>query len=150
WTGAEAEFRRAIALNPNYPTAHHWFAITLRSLRRFEEALAEIQLAHELDPLSPIIAANVGILLGYVGKSEPAIQILQKQMAFDPAFLPTRHALGSLYLDSNRLPEAIAVYEDLRRLARDEPTGLDRLGYAYARSGRTNDAKAILLQLQEL
>ena len=59
WPGAESEFKRAIELNPRYPTAHHWYAYYLAGVGRLDEARAAIQKAQELDPLSLIINATV-------------------------------------------------------------------------------------------
>src|SRR5262249_2952541 len=60
WPGAEREFQRALELNPNYATAHHWYHEYLTAMGRFEEGLAEILRAQELDPLSLIINTDVG------------------------------------------------------------------------------------------
>jgi Tfp pilus assembly protein PilF len=60
WAGAEAEYKRAIALNPNYATAHHWYGDFLSELGRQEEGTAEIKKAHEIDPLSPVIGVTLG------------------------------------------------------------------------------------------
>ena len=87
WSGAEEEFRRAIALNPKYPTAHHWFAGVLNVLGRNEEALAEIQQAQDLDPLSPLINSALGLISSQNGKEEVAIEILRKQISLDPSFV---------------------------------------------------------------
>ena len=151
WPGAEAEFRRAIALNPHYATTHHWFAVgVLGPLRRFDEALAEIQRAQELDPLSPAINVSAGEYLSLAGKSDMGIQVLQKQISSDPAFLRARIVLAGIYISTGKLPEAIAELETMRRLAGNEAYGVRLLGFAYARAGRTNEARAILGQLLEL
>ena len=78
-------------MNPNYAIAHHWLAFqVLCPLVRLDEALTEIQRAQELDPLSPVINANVGDELTLVGKVDLGIQVLQKQLALDPSFLGGR------------------------------------------------------------
>jgi len=59
WAEAEKEFKRAIELNPNYATAYHWYSVTLLYLGRYDESLAMIQRAHEIDPLSSIITISV-------------------------------------------------------------------------------------------
>ncbi len=151
WSGAEAEFRRAIALDPNYSSARYWLvASVLRSLRRFDEALAEIKRAQELDPLSPIINLNVGESLSLVGQSDLAIQVLQKQIAWDPTFLQARKALGTVYYHAGKLPEAVTELETMHRLDAGRTYRSDALGFVYARAGRTNEARTILRQLQEL
>jgi TolB-like protein/class 3 adenylate cyclase/Flp pilus assembly protein TadD len=151
WRGAEAEFRRAIALSPNYATAHHWLAATvLRALGRLDESLAELQRAQALDPLSPIINAELGEALQLAGKADLGIQILRKQIAPDSAFFLGRMYLGQDYLATGRLPEALAELEPLRRLGGSATYPLGLLGLAYARTGRTSEARTILAQLLEL
>ena len=148
WPGAEAEFRQAIALNANYATAHHWLAgNVLEPLGRYDEALAELKQAQELDPLSPIINAELGWILARVGKDDLAIQVLQKQIALDSSFLPAHGILGVAYLWKWKLPEAIAELETMHRLDGTGTYGLESLGFAYARAGRTDDAQKVLDQL---
>jgi tetratricopeptide (TPR) repeat protein len=150
WVGAEAEFRRAIALNPNYATAHHWLSVMLDSLRRYEEALAEIKRAQEIDPLSPIINANVGFEWMQNGRPDLAIEVLQKQIALDPSFVIAHQHLGYVYFSQGKLSEAIAAFETMHRLEGSGGFGLAHLGLAYARAGRTNEAQKILGRMLEL
>ena len=151
WPGAEAEFRQAIALNANYATARHWLAgNVLEPLGRYDEALAELKQAQELDPLSPIINAELGWILARAGRDDLAIQVLQKQIALDSSFLPAHFILGVAYLWKGKLPEAIAELEAMHRLDGTGTYGLESLGFAYARAGRTNDAQKVLDQLLEL
>ena len=65
WVTAEKEYRRAIELDPNYATAHHWYAEFLALMGRFDEAFMEIERARKLDPLSLIVAADHGVILYY-------------------------------------------------------------------------------------
>ena len=76
WQTAEREFRQAIALNPSYATAHHWYAEHLMWRGRFDEALRESELARELDPLSLIIAADNGAILYFSRQYDRAIDKL--------------------------------------------------------------------------
>jgi len=150
WMGSEEEYRKAIALNPNYATAHHWLALLLRGMRRYDDALAEIKLAQELDPLSPVINLNVGDMLFYTGRTDLGIEVLKEQITLDPSFAGAHDTLGSHYFMQGRLPEAIAEFETGRRLAGQGSYGLNGLGCAYARAGRTNEAQKILDQMLEL
>jgi len=63
FSAAEKEYRRAIELDPKYPTAHHWYSLYLSGLGRYEQAIAEAERAYELDPLSPIISTNRAVAL---------------------------------------------------------------------------------------
>jgi len=78
WVGAESDFRRAIELNPNYATAHHWYALVLMSLARFDEAIKEIKRAQELDPLSLVINRNVGTVFLHARLYGQAIEHYRK------------------------------------------------------------------------
>jgi serine/threonine-protein kinase len=150
WSGAEAEFRRAIALNPRYATAHHWLAVVLGTMRRYDDALAEIKLAQEIDPLSPIINATYGSYLFFAGTPDLAVKVLKKQIAQDPSFVGAHNSLGLVYAYQGKWPETIAEFETVRRLDQNGAFGLDLLGLAYARAGRTNEARKVLSHLLEL
>jgi TolB-like protein/Tfp pilus assembly protein PilF/predicted Ser/Thr protein kinase len=87
WAGAEREFRRAIELNPNYATAHQWFAVGLLvNLRRTSEAIQEIQKALELDPLSLIINTAAGNVYLYAGREDKALEQAEKVLDMDSTF----------------------------------------------------------------
>lgn len=150
WSGAEAEFRRAIALNPRYATAHHWLALVLATMRRYDEALAEIRSAQEIDPLSPIINATHGSFLFFAGTPDLAVEVLKKQIAQDPSFVGAHNSLGLVYAYQGNWPETIAEFETIRRLDQNGAFGLDLLGMAYARAGRTSEARKVLSHLLEL
>jgi serine/threonine protein kinase/Tfp pilus assembly protein PilF len=147
WPGAEREFKKAIALNPNYPTAHHWYCLMLNSAGRMEEAMNEIRRAQELDPLSPILTTNVGWVLFFKGRYDEAIEECEKALALDENFVLAHFALGNVYCQKGMLAEAIAEYQKTRMLAGSSPLGLGWLGYTYARSGMTNEAYKMLDEL---
>src|SRR5689334_13152882 len=87
WETAEKEYRRAIELNPNYATAHHWYAEHLAYLGHFDEALRESERARELDPLSLIIATDNGAILYFSRQYDRAIEKLHAVLEVDPNFL---------------------------------------------------------------
>jgi len=86
WAGAEAEFRKAIELNPNDATVHHWYSVLLQNLGRIAEASEEIHKAQALDPASPQIKANVAGILIVTHRYDEAIGELNKPIASDPDF----------------------------------------------------------------
>lgn len=98
--GAEREFRRAIELNPNYVTAHHWYGTFLLSLGRYPEALQEITRAQQLDPTSTPILADKALILFHKGDRAEAIALLQQLSASQPAFFSTHQYLSDMYLYS--------------------------------------------------
>lgn len=145
---SEQEFRRAIELNPNYATAHHWFGNSLLvTLGRFDEAIKEGQRGVELDPLSLIINADLGSTLIIARRYDDAIAQLRKTLVLDGNFAYAHWNLGeALYLKGD-LHAAIAEYEKAAALD-DDPEILALLGRAYAESGQKDKALEILEKLK--
>jgi TolB-like protein/DNA-binding winged helix-turn-helix (wHTH) protein len=103
WQGAEQEFHRAIELNPNSAHAHHWYGnLLLGPEGRHEEAIAELQRAQELDPLSPIIKADAGFAYFLAGRYDLALQAYQKVVAANPNFVPVHFYLSKYYLQTGQ------------------------------------------------
>ena len=139
WAGAQRSFERAIALNPKYATAHHWYAWYLFVMERFGDALVELRRAQELDPLSLIINDHLGYALLLAGEPEAALAQLIKTKELDPTFPWTYWRLGSVYLALHRFDESI----DACRTVIDKTDGGVGLGYqglVCAIAGRTADA----------
>ncbi|HKS26761.1 MAG TPA: winged helix-turn-helix domain-containing protein [Pyrinomonadaceae bacterium] len=149
WAGAGTELQLAISLNPNYATAHHWYSIYLRIMGRFDEALEEIELAQELDPLSPLINAAVGGHFYHTRQYEQAIAKCQEALELDPGFSIARALLGACYAEQGRYDEAIASLHDAIALAND-PEAIAMLGSIHARAGQTGQARETLKRLTRL
>ncbi|HEX6127176.1 MAG TPA: protein kinase [Pyrinomonadaceae bacterium] len=111
FTESEDEFKRALDLNPNYATAHHWYAELLLDLGRYDEAVGEIKMAQSLDPLSLIINTAVGTLLTASGRHDEAIVQLQKAIEMDANFARAHLRLAFAYEDLGRFSDAAAEYE---------------------------------------
>jgi Flp pilus assembly protein TadD len=148
WAEAEQEFRRAISLNPNYPTAHHWFSIYQRVKGQFDEALKESKRAQDLDPLSLIIGSNLA--QGYFLKNDinSAREHLHKLIELDPSFPNAHHFLGWLYHKEGHSEEAAAEFEKAVELSGRASGYLSSLGYGYAVTGRRGEAIQILRELE--
>jgi tetratricopeptide (TPR) repeat protein len=148
WEDSEKEFKRAISLNPNYPTARQWYQSYLRAQGRFDEALAEIKRARELDPLSPIVAVNLATVYLRLGDVDSALKEAQHLVELDPNFPLAQEPLGKVYIKQGKYSEAVAAFE--RDAAVDRTAfALSRVGHAYALAGRRSDALAVLKELQE-
>lgn len=146
---ADRLFRRAIELNPNYATAHHWYAESgLLPVGRFDEAIAEARRALELDPLSVIINADLGTILTEARRYDEAIEQLRKTAEMDPNFYYVRWALGNALELKGRTNEAIAEYKRAIEL-NDDPLPKALLGHLYGKIGRKKEATEILNQLRE-
>ena len=131
---ADQEFRRAIAANPNYPTAHQWYAECLYSVGRFDEAIAEAKRAEELDPLSPAISNSVGAALYYARKYDEAIEEYKKTIQMDANFASAHFGLGDAYVQKKMYPEAAAEYQTFITLV-GVPSLAAAMGEAYRVSG---------------
>jgi serine/threonine-protein kinase len=116
WKAAEREYRRAIELNPNYATAHQWYAEFLTSQGRFDEATREGQKALELDPMSPIINAVVAWNLSMARRYDAAIDQGIRTTQLFPDFMPGHAYLGLALLESGRAREANESLETARKL----------------------------------
>jgi serine/threonine-protein kinase len=151
WSGAERGFRRAIELNPNYPTAHQWYANYLAVLKRPVEACAEIHRAEELDPLNPVIGMDVGLTCYYVaGDYERAIEQYRKVLELHPTFGLTYFYIGLAHVGRNDFAEAFPVLEAVKRLGPGEPDPIALLGYAFALAGQRGKAEEALEELKAL
>jgi TolB-like protein/DNA-binding winged helix-turn-helix (wHTH) protein/Tfp pilus assembly protein PilF len=148
WAGAEAEFQRALELNPSYATAHQWYAEYLRLMGRQEEAIVENRKALELDPLSLIINMESGLPFYAERRFDEAIPYFRKTLEMDPNFGLAHCVLGWAYEGKSQYPEAVAELETALRLDDSAPV-LSGLAHAYASAGRPADAKRVLHQLQE-
>ncbi|HWQ03546.1 MAG TPA: alpha/beta fold hydrolase, partial [Candidatus Nitrosotenuis sp.] len=149
WPGAEQAFRRALELNPNYPTAHHWFAFYLSTVRRHEAAITEIRRAQELDPLSVIINSNVGRIHYYARRYYDAERAAQNALQMDANFAETHAILGLIYLATGRAAEAVASLRRAVELFRARPEYRSALAEAYILTGSAHDARRLLVQLEK-
>jgi TolB-like protein/DNA-binding winged helix-turn-helix (wHTH) protein/Flp pilus assembly protein TadD len=139
WQTAEKEYRRAIELDPNYATAHHWYAEDLALQGRFDEAFSEMDRARKLDPLSLIMAADNGVFLYYSRQYERAIQQFQAVLDMEPGF-SRAHMVMSAYVEEGKFADAVADAEKYRNMT-DTQWNRALLAYAYGRAGREADAR---------
>ena len=150
WAGAESKFRRAIKLNPSYATARHFFSFTLSALGRFEEALAEVRRALEVDPLSPLINAALGFCYWNGRRYDLAAESCHKVIARDPDFFMARYGLAMTYAHTGRHEEGIAEARVAARVSSESPLSLATLGHAYAVAGLRPEAEGLLERLKEI
>jgi tetratricopeptide (TPR) repeat protein len=148
WQAADKGFKKAIALNPNYASAHHFYSICLMTSGRQAEALAEIQRAEELDPLSLIISAVHGWTYYEGRRYQEAIKQYTKTLEMDPRYVPALLDLGTTYLRLGDFPKAIAQFEKARAISGDNGVVLSDLAQAHALSGNRPAALNILHRIQ--
>ena len=150
WDAAEKEYRRAIELNPNYATAHQWYAELLMWRGRFDEALRESEYARRLDPFSLIIAADHGSIFYFSRQYDRAIEQFQSIREMDPSF-PRTHLVIDSYIQKGRLTDALADLEEWRRTAGEGPetwSMWSMSAYLYGRLGQKDKARAELRKVE--
>jgi TolB-like protein/Tfp pilus assembly protein PilF len=150
FAGAEGEFKRAIELNPNYATVHHWYALYLSAVGQQEEAFLEIKRAQRLDPLSLVINTAVGTNLYHMRQYDAAIAQCQKTLELHPDFFAAHGIIGMCWQQKGMYEEAIAEFQKALTVSGNNRELLAMLGYAYGASGKTDEARQILDELDEL
>jgi serine/threonine protein kinase/tetratricopeptide (TPR) repeat protein len=147
WAGADQEFRRSLALNPNDASVHHRYSRFLASLGRVDEALTEIKRARELDPLSLVVKANRGVIYYFGGRYDEAIDELKSLLEKEPNFSVAYWGLGLAYEQKKMYKQAIASFEKASDLDKGDSNWIASLGHAYAEAG---DKPAARKKLDEL
>ncbi len=146
---AEQEFKRAIELNPKYPTAHQWYGELLSYLGRPAEAMTEQNRARELDPLSLIISADIAQLHVFARQYDQAIEQGWKTLELDPNFGVADIFIGWAYLQKPDYPAAVAAFKKAYQLTNSKEA-LAATGYAYAKMGRKGEALDVIGQLRKV
>lgn len=150
WQGAEAEYKQALEFNPNYATAHHWYSNYLAGLGRFDQAIAELKTAKELDPLSPVIDVDLGQAYCLAGNCGRGIEQLKKTLEIYPDFAEAHGALSEMYAHQGMYDQYLAEQEKEDKLT---PSRLHRRwlsAYALAKAGRKQEALEALRQFEKI
>jgi len=151
WTGGERLWRKAIALEPAYATAHQWYgAHYLVPMGRLEEAIAETRRAQQLDPLSAVFNAFVGASLYFARRYDEAIEECRKAVDLHPDFGVAHWYLGRAYLQKGRFPEALAELQKAVTLSGGSPLMKGTLGVGFALAGDRAAAERTLDELEKI
>ncbi len=149
WVAAEASFRRAIAANPNYATAHHWYADFLAGRGRFEESAREMERAHALDPLSRIIGTELGWVYYLMHRNDEAEAQVRRTVALDPNYPHGSMVLGLVFIAKGRYAEAIQALQRGIELGGDYDIQYAALIFAHASAGDRATALKLLDEVIE-
>src|SRR5580700_2672474 len=149
WQTAEKQYRRAIQLDPNYATGHHWYAECLALQGRFDEAFSEIGIARKLDPLSLIIATDYGAILYFSRQYDRAIEQFRSVLEIEPDF-PRAHMLAWAYAQKGLFADALADAEAQGGHREDNPWSWAVIAYISGRSGDRARANSALERLQNV
>ena len=144
WEGLDAEFRRALELNPAYAMAHYWYSEYLMAIGRPEDAVSMVRTALSLDPLSSVLHASVGMMLYLARRVSESMEALRKGLEIDPGHFLLRFRLGLVYMQAGSSHEAI---EEMRRavdLSGRSTETLAGLAQAYAVAGMSSAMEDVL------
>jgi tetratricopeptide (TPR) repeat protein len=147
WGGADAEFRRARALDPDNVTHAPWYSVYLVAVGEAERALAEIYRAREIDPLSPIINAYVGSAQFFAGQPDLAVRQLEDTIPLDPSYYRPYFFLGETLLALERHAEALAAFREAQARA---PRNLEVIGFIGAVRAQIGDRQGARAMLDHL
>jgi serine/threonine protein kinase len=120
FAGGEAEFKKALELDPNDATAHQWYAVGIGQIGgREQEALAEINRAHQLDPLSPVIGGVVGLIHTLARQYDETIAVCKKVVSEDPTYALAHRNLAYAYWGKRMYPQVIEEWKAFGQLSGD-------------------------------
>jgi DNA-binding winged helix-turn-helix (wHTH) protein/Tfp pilus assembly protein PilF len=149
WTEAEREFAQAIELNPHYSHARLWHGRYLAARGKFNEALKELRIGQQLDPLSPMLNAVVGEVFIYSRQYRKAITQLRESLELESNFWPAHCFLGRAHLFQGHFAEAVGLLHRASKFS-DTSRPSEYLAYAYALSGNRVEAEELLRELLEI
>lgn len=149
WPVSEAEFKRALQLNPNYANAHMWYAQSLLWMQRPDEAVDEAHRARELDPLSLVINANLGFILGVTRHYDLGIEQIRKTLDMDPNFPLAHYRLAQIFILKGMNKEAIPELEKAVWLSGGSPRATAELALAHAQLGNKKQSFKLLDDLKQ-
>jgi tetratricopeptide (TPR) repeat protein len=151
WRGAEQEFRRALALDPRYATAPHWYSTTvLVPTGRLDEALARMLVAHSLDPVSAIISRDVAMMYYYKRDFDAALEQCDNTIELNPHFPPAYLTLAFVQEQRGELDESEAALERAVNIAPRSPRSIGALARFFAVTDRRRQALKLLHDLEAL
>jgi tetratricopeptide (TPR) repeat protein len=149
FTDAQKQYDRALELNPNDSTAHHWYGSdVLAALGESKREIAEMERARELDPLSLVINTNLAWAFMHARRWDEAISQLRKTLEMNGSFYFARHSLGVALEGKGELSAAMAEYEKAMALL-DDPIAVAYLGRLNGKLGRRDEALKALEKLEE-
>jgi serine/threonine-protein kinase len=147
WKTAEQEFKNALELNPNSPDPHQLYSYYLTAMGRFEESLAQMERARQLDPASLSKVAGVGEILNFMGRVDDAIRQQEKALEMEPNSGFANWVLGNVYVHKRMYDKAIEQYKKAIPLSGNSPDEPATLAYAYAKSGQRTQALQTIEEL---
>jgi serine/threonine-protein kinase len=150
WAGAEAAYRRALELSPTLAESHQRYGTYLSFMGRCDEGLEHLKRAHQLDPVSPVISAQIALSLYCARRYEEAIAQSLRTLDVEPACDEARVYLMLSYAQTGTPEAAVAEYERMTQPMKDTPDIMAMLAYAHALAGKEREARTLLADLVQL
>ena len=150
YAAAEAEFKRAIELSPNFANAHDGYGFYLKATGQHEAAIESCKRAQELEPLSLFLSLSLGWAYYFARRYDEALKQSAKVLDMDPNFGFAYWHRGMVFIQQQNFTEAINAFRKAISLSGAIPTFLSYLGHAYARAGKIREARQMLAQLESL
>ena len=147
WDGLDAEFRRALELNPGYAFAHYWYAEYLMAIGRADDAVASVRTAQHIDPLSPVLNASLGMILYLARRLPESLEALRKGLEMDPNHFLLHFRLGLVAMQSGFTRDAIEETQRAVELSGRSTETLAGLAQAYAASGMAVEMDDVLREI---
>ena len=144
WKGSEAEFKRALELDPAQAGTYHWYALALTSIGKVDEAVAAMKRAEQLDPLSARISADLGMAYYAARKYDQSIDQERKTLRLEPTFATSYWIMGMAYEQKGMFAEATKSLDTALKLRPGNPNYLAELARSHALAGRKGEARRIL------
>jgi TolB-like protein/Flp pilus assembly protein TadD len=148
WKEAELGFARALELNPGCALVRVWYGHNLSIVGRMDEAIAEMERAQSLDPLSPVCAANLGWTLYLARELDRAIEELRRVLVRNPGNGIALFYLGYALIEAGRYAEAVDALEKSHEVTRGMPWSREGIGLAHGLAGEREEARAILADVR--
>ncbi len=148
-TGAEEEFRLALNYNPNYGRVCHSYGAHLACMGRLDEAITEIGRAQELNPLALEVNECAAVIFNCANQFDRSVEACEEMLRIDENYFPAYQDLAEAFLEKSKFEDAIRVLQKAVSISGGAATVKGRLGFAYARAGREEDARKILQELEE-
>ena len=150
WADAEAAFRRALELDPNYATGHHWYAFFLQTVGRYDEAMVERRRALEIDPLTPMPSVGLSGLYWAMRQPDRALAAIERTLERDPRFWYARLARGEALAELGRHHEALRDFLEAERAAPDSLLVMASVVDALAATGDAREARRRVTDAERL
>ncbi len=144
WQGSEAEFKRALELDPAQAGTYHWYALALTSVGKVDEAAGAMERAEQLDPLSPRISADLGMAYYAARHYDKTLDQERKTLRLEPAYATSYWIMGMAYEQKGKFAEATKSLDSALKLQPGNPNYLAELARSYALAGQTADSRKIL------